>query len=81
MVGFIGAVITLLVICRPISLHWDKTEDGSCAEISHLSVAGAATSAAYDAVIVLLPLPVVWKLQMSTTKKIGVSVTFALGLV
>lgn len=35
---------------------------------------------AMDLLVVLLPLPVIWSLQMSSRKKIGVSVSFAIGI-
>lgn len=43
-------------------------------------MAAAAINMVLDVVIVLLPLPIVWRLQMPTQRKLGITVTFALGL-
>ena len=34
-----------------------------------------------DVMIIALPMPVVWRLQLATKKKVALTVTFGLGLV
>jgi hypothetical protein len=53
---------------------------GTCGDIATAEMAAAAFNLVLDVVIVLLPLPIVWKLQMPMQKKTGIMVTFALGL-
>lgn len=72
--------MTTLTLCRPINFSWNKTIPGTCGDLAKAEMAAAAINMVLDVVIVLLPLPVVWGLQMSKQKKIGITATFALGL-
>lgn len=60
--------------CLPISSIWNKTiTDAKCLPVSALiGFTGAGLSIVEDFIILMLPLPVLWKLQMNTRKKIGV---------
>ncbi|KAL1970675.1 hypothetical protein VTN77DRAFT_4319 [Rasamsonia byssochlamydoides] len=77
---FIGSIITILTICRPIAFTWDKTLHGVCGDEATAELVAASFNMVLDVVIVLLPFPVVWKLQMAKQKKAAVLATFALGL-
>ena len=65
--------------CIPISKFWDKAVPGECASEFSLLVAGTLGSVVTDILVVLLPLPQVFKLNMKTRKKIAVSFSFLLG--
>ncbi|KAI2622481.1 hypothetical protein GGR54DRAFT_598680 [Hypoxylon sp. NC1633] len=78
---FVTATATALSLCQPIAFGWNKTISGGyCGDIGQAELAGAAFNMVLDIIIVLLPLPVVWNLQLSTDKKVGITVTFGLGL-
>jgi len=77
---WVAALTTSLTLCKPIALQWDKTLNGTCGNIGTAELAVAAINMVLDVVIVCLPLPVIWKLQMPVQKKIGVTAVFALGL-
>ena len=77
---FIGSIVTSLRLCQPIAYAWDRTIAGSCGDLATTELAAAAFNMGLDVVIVLLPLPVIWRLQVIKQKKIGVTVTFTLGL-
>lgn len=55
--------------------------DGKCANTKAIELFSAAFNMVLDVWVVCLPLPIVWHLQMPKQKKIGISATFALGLV
>ncbi|KAF9700165.1 hypothetical protein EKO04_001959 [Ascochyta lentis] len=78
-----GFVFFLLVVfqCWPVRSIWDKTvTDAKCLPVSAvIGFTGAALSIVEDIIILLLPLPVVWKLQMSIRKKIGVILLISVG--
>ncbi|KAL1598395.1 hypothetical protein SLS59_006679 [Nothophoma quercina] len=78
-----GLVFFLLVVfqCLPISSIWDKTiTNAKCLPVSAvIGFTGAGLSIVEDIIILLLPLPVVWNLQMSTKKKIGVIFMISVG--
>jgi hypothetical protein len=77
---FIGGWATILRICKPIEFNWDKSIDGTCGDEDAANTGSAVINATLDVVIVGLPFPIVWKLQMATQKKVAISVTFLLGL-
>ncbi|KAH6642006.1 hypothetical protein C7974DRAFT_326858 [Boeremia exigua] len=78
-----GLVFLLLVVfqCLPISAIWDKTvTSAKCLPVSAaIGFTGAGLSILEDIIILLLPLPVVWKLQMNLRKKIGVIFLISVG--
>ena len=77
---FIGQILTAVLICRPVALQWDKGIDGKCGKVVGQEIALAVVNMVIDAIIVALPMPVVWHLQMPVKKKVGISSMFALGL-
>jgi len=86
MMGFvvafwIGLVLTGFLICRPIAFNWDKTLHGQCGSTAGEEISFAIVNMIIDGMIVFLPMPVVWRLQMPVKKKISISCMFGLGLV
>lgn len=72
--------LLILLTCRPVAFSWDKTIPGgvcSSHEIPYLS--SAIVNVLTDVIIVALPMPVLWKLQLPTRKKVALSVIFGLG--
>ena len=65
--------------CIPISKFWDKSVQGNCASEFSLLLAGTMGSVVTDIMVVLLPLPQVFKLNMKRRKKVAVSFSFLLG--
>ena len=56
------------------------TEPGHCINNEEVFVAGGTINVVSDFTILLLPIVEVWRLHMSTRRKIGVSAVFATGL-
>lgn len=77
---YIGALTTTLRLCQPVAFNWDLTLNGSCGNEGEAELAAAAINMVLDVGIVALPLPVIWSLQMQTSQKLGVTITFGLGL-
>lgn len=77
---WLGTIITILVSCRPIQKNWDPALPGVCENVGLEELTAAAINMVLDILIVALPLPIIWRLQMSLEKKLAVTVTFALGL-
>lgn len=77
-----GAVYLLLVMfqCVPIEAIWNKLIDGKCLEVNYaIAFTGACMSIAEDVIILVLPIPQLWKLQMSLKKKIGIILLLSVG--
>ncbi|CAG8943937.1 unnamed protein product [Penicillium salamii] len=78
---WVATVFTLSLVCRPIQYNWrNRKIPGSCGDIRKIQYASAGFNMGMDLLVVLLPLPVIWKLRMSSRKKIGVTTAFAIGI-
>ena len=79
-VWYLAFQITAIVQCIPTSFYWNKrTEHGHCIKIVPFYTALASTNVVTDVVLLILPMPLVWRLQIKTVKKIGLTITFLLG--
>ncbi|KAI1367846.1 hypothetical protein F5Y08DRAFT_297148 [Xylaria arbuscula] len=75
-----GAIATGLA-CIPREKLWHPWIQGKCIDRYVLDVFTAFINLAIDLGIFLLPQKIIWKLQMSKKRKIGVSVLFSVGLI
>ncbi|MCJ1444783.1 MAG: hypothetical protein MMC23_005285 [Stictis urceolatum] len=69
-------------ICRPVGMNWDLSlakEGGICGDLNTMYLALATIDLVLDLLVVFLPLPVIWTLQMAFSKKIAISIIFGLG--
>lgn len=73
-------LIAVNLSCLPHRRIWDRTVPGRCIDIVNLELTTAVVNLTLDLITLLIPQKVIWKLQMSRQKKIGVSVVFAVGL-
>jgi len=79
---FIGVLLSTLLECRPLPLFWAYSpgKDIACqkglANLLTMAIANMIT----DIMLILLPIPVLWKMTMSTSKKIQVILLFSVGI-
>ena len=66
--------------CSPIQKLWEPTLPGHCFSRRRLGVASGIMNVISDFSILLLPLPLIWRLQMSWYKKSRVFAVFGFGL-
>ncbi|KAL5366340.1 hypothetical protein BJX96DRAFT_169845 [Aspergillus floccosus] len=70
---YIPALFIKIFFCKPISAYWYGTENGgSCLDQRKVIIADATISMVSDFWILILPLPMLWSLQMSLNKKLRV---------
>lgn len=77
---WVSAVLTIALLCRPVTYNWDHSIPGTCGDVLKIEYASAGFNMGIDLGVVLLPLPIVWRLQMSSRKKTGVTASFAIGV-
>lgn len=79
----VGSMIAALCACEPISYFWNELIDPTSGSYRYnfyyYYVGNAAANVVTDVLILLVPMPVVWSLQMRTTQKIGVCGVLLLG--
>ncbi|OQD83699.1 hypothetical protein PENANT_c015G05251 [Penicillium antarcticum] len=77
---WVASILTIALLCRPVAYNWDRTIPGVCGDVIKTEYASAGFNMGIDLGVVLLPLPIVWRLHMSSRKKTGVTASFALGV-
>ncbi|KAF2237811.1 hypothetical protein EV356DRAFT_509699 [Viridothelium virens] len=74
------AVFGLAFECGPLEAFWDHISPGTICGTTELEYAIInGLNALNDLIILLLPLPAIWNLQISTQEKVQVSCIFLLG--
>ncbi|KAL8874601.1 MAG: hypothetical protein Q9174_000064 [Haloplaca sp. 1 TL-2023] len=77
--AFVSGLASVIFICTPISFFWNQTGHGHCVNIVALLYSGASLGIFMDIAVFVLPMPIVWTLQMKRSKKIGIMGVFLLG--
>ncbi|AEO66486.1 uncharacterized protein THITE_2114613 [Thermothielavioides terrestris NRRL 8126] len=76
----ISTWIVNLTVCTPIAFYYDHTiPGGKCKNQVISGTANGALSLLGDVCILVLPLPVIWKLKINTRRKIALCGVFLLG--
>jgi hypothetical protein len=73
-------VIEAFLLCRPFPSNWDPTVPGKCGNRNAAFVAAGALNMLTDIMVLLLPVPHIWSLQLQIGRKIGLLATFGLGI-
>lgn len=80
--NFVGAMIAGFLMCIPLEYLWNRTiPGGHCININAWFRWSSLMNIITDVVMLILPLPVIWKTQSSRKVKIGLTITFATGSV
>ncbi|KAL9017883.1 MAG: hypothetical protein Q9185_004791 [Variospora sp. 1 TL-2023] len=72
-----------LLQCYPISINWESLVGNvkdKCIDVNRVIVAQCWTDVASNVVILALPMPSIWAMQMSVRRKLAVCGIFLLGL-
>ena len=79
--SYFAYFFAILFQCHPIAFYWDRTiPNGRCVNQTQLFLATACLNLVLDVIIVLMPIPVVWSLQMSTLRKAAINAIFGMGI-
>ncbi|KUI69725.1 hypothetical protein VM1G_04787 [Cytospora mali] len=73
----LAAFFTNTFTCYPVEAQWDRTIKGTCRNYGTISLGIGIANVIIDFILLGIPLPTLWKLQMSTRRK--VLLFFALG--
>ncbi|KAJ5225621.1 hypothetical protein N7468_006846 [Penicillium chermesinum] len=70
---YLAALIVKIRICDPIPMYWlGPLPGGSCLDQRAALIADSVISMVSDTIILILPLPLTWSLQMSRNRKLRV---------
>lgn len=76
----IGITVTLALFCHPIEAFWDSNVKGQCLDLQKFTYFTNISNLITDFWIFLMPVPVIWHLQLQTKKKLLLSLIFCIGL-
>lgn len=85
-VGVLNIVVSILAIilsvasCVPMQKIWMPWIEGRCFAREAADLVSAWSNLVVDLAIIILPQREIWKLHMPTRRKVGVSLTFSVGL-
>lgn len=82
-VGYgIAFVLVSVFQCRPISYAWNQWDDeheGTCNNINAQGWTSAGLNVILDIIVIILPMPQLWKLQLNMRKKFLLLLMFSVG--
>ncbi|KAI6089591.1 hypothetical protein F4821DRAFT_58162 [Hypoxylon rubiginosum] len=72
--------VEYLAHCQPINYYWKPpVEGGFCLNTYSVYLGNAITAVAIDLLILIIPVPLVWRLKLSTIRKVMVTFVFIMG--
>ncbi len=74
-----SAFFALLFQCRPIRAVWTKVPNAQCLNKKDLTVVPGILNIITDFAILILPLPIIWNLQIGRWRKVALTGVFGLG--
>ena len=72
-------LMSIIFMCTPIKKVWETTIPGTCIDNRKLWTGSAASSLIIDIIILVMPLPMLWKLQLKTIRKLQICAVFICG--
>ncbi|MCJ1428315.1 hypothetical protein MMC29_006224, partial [Sticta canariensis] len=75
----IAAIFVVIFQCEPVHGFWDVQIKAKCIDFSVPATFGASFNVVTDFLTLTLPMPLIWKLQMSGRRKLQMAGIFLLG--
>lgn len=72
-------VIVSVFQCRPVSLFWTHTTNGSCMGMKTAFCINAIPSVVQNLIVLVMPVEQIWGLHATTSQKLRLLATFGLG--
>ncbi|KAJ6134358.1 hypothetical protein N7523_000680 [Penicillium sp. IBT 18751x] len=76
----VSVILETFLLCRPLAYNWDTSIAGTCGNRNATYVVAGTLNLVTDLMVMALPIPHIWKLQLSLSKKIALCGVFSVGL-
>lgn len=76
---WIGCFFSYAFFCTPVKKSWYPEIPGHCGDSNMKYIAAASVDLVIDVIIIVLPMPILWGLQLPLARKIALMGVFALG--
>lgn len=74
-----GTILAGCLICQPVSMNWETVSGGHCGDQVLSSLISGVINLTTNVVVIVLPLPALFKLRMRIYKKLVLLIVFSLG--
>jgi len=80
-VGYsLASALVVVFSCSPVSKSWDITvRDGHCVNLPAFYIVNLSLNSATDIAVLILPVPMLWNVQMPRPQKIALTAIFMTG--
>ncbi|TGJ83284.1 hypothetical protein E0Z10_g5503 [Xylaria hypoxylon] len=78
---WIAAFFSDAFFCIPPQKAWLPDTPGHCGDASTIYIVLASTDLAIDIIVIALPMPILWGLQLAMAKKVSLTFIFGLGFI
>lgn len=76
----LAVILTVMFYCAPFNYYWNKSiKGGRCYKFQVVYLIGLALNLITDTAILVIPLPIIWGLQMNSNSKKAITFIFLLG--
>lgn len=75
----VGQVFIQIFACNPVAKSWDMSIPGTCQPMSVMRNMNSSANIVSDFIILMLPLPIIWRLELPLKQKMAVAGIFGLG--
>ncbi|KAJ5745834.1 hypothetical protein N7520_011016 [Penicillium odoratum] len=77
----LSIILESFFLCHPVEYNWNPMlQGGGCGNRNAAFVVAGVLNMFTDLLVMSLPIPYIWKLQLPVGRRIGLSVAFSLGL-
>ena len=76
---WVATVISTFLICRPFMRNWNLKINGTCGNLHGFWLASSIIGLFFDVLVVFLPMPMLWGLQLNRSRKLALMFIFGLG--
>lgn len=72
-------ILVTILSCRPVAYFWNRDLEGHCLDVTALAYANSGFAVAQDLLLIILPICMLWNLNMNRRKKVLIALMFAVG--
>ena len=77
---FTSVILEAFLLCRPVAYNWDKSVRGTCGFEGLAFLLQGTMNLIIDFGVIIMPIPMLWRLQMPFPKKVGIAAMFSVGV-
>lgn len=72
-------VLEAFFLCKPFAYSWNKLRKGKCGNQHDVYLSSGIVNLIIDIMIIILPMPMLWGLQLGLAKKLALTFIFGIG--